>query len=69
MRAAEELCKISANDMSAEKLKVICEKKEKENTNEAPPIEDRISKIARDSLSKYDALRGIQSAESAREVS
>ena len=69
MRAAEELYSISAHDMSAEKLKIICEKKENGDTNEAPPIEDRISKIAQESLSKYDRLREIQSAESMREVS
>ena len=69
MRAAEELYRFSVHDMSAETLKLICEKKEKENTNEAPPIEDKISKIAQDSLSKYDKLREIQSAKSMREVS
>lgn len=69
MRAAEELYRVSPHDMSAEKLKLICEKKAKENTNEAPPIEDRISRIAQNSLSKYDMLREIQSAESMREVS
>lgn len=69
MRAAEELFRLSAHDMSAEKLKVICEKRENETTNDAPPIEDRISKIAQESLSKYDRLRETQSAESLREVS
>ena len=68
-KAAEDLYKLSAHDMSAEKLKIICEKHEKESTNETPLIEDRISKIAQNSLSRYDMLRGIQSAESMREVS
>ncbi len=69
MRSAEKLYRISAHDMSADKLKTICEKQEKENMNEAPPIEDRISKLAQDSLSKYDMLRTIQSVESMRGVS
>ena len=61
LRAAEKLYKLSPNDMSAVKLKTICENDEKDITNDAPPVEDRISRISQEMLSQYDMLREIQS--------
>lgn len=57
-RALEKLDRLSISDMSAEKVKVLCDKISSNSENEIGT--DSLSKIAQNTLSHYDILRKLQ---------
>jgi hypothetical protein len=59
---------LSPKDMNADKIRVVCDKKEEERNH--PPHEyiDKISEKSKKSLTRYDILTAIQSGKMKKEV-
>jgi transposase len=59
--ALKVLENLSPKDMNADKIRVVCDKREEERNQVSPEYIDHISETSRKSLTRYDILTAIQS--------
>jgi hypothetical protein len=68
MKALRELELLSPMDMSADKVKVICEHKQEKKNGITVSYTDSLTEKSRSTLSAYDRLAALQSGKIKKEV-
>jgi hypothetical protein len=66
--ALRELEKLSPMDMSADKVKVICESRKEKEICITVPLNDHLTEKSRSTLSIYDILAALQSGKLNKEA-